>query len=85
METDERKQASDGIDITGLDANGIKYVGNLQRLQLQPGDVFVVTFEMILSQEHRKDVERILEKILPGQKVIVLDRNAKIGVFGLGG
>ena len=72
---------SDGLDIDDIRTNGIKYIGDLQRLTIKPGDIFVVQFEQTLNQEQRKRGREILEEELQGHKVIVLDGNAKISIL----
>lgn len=67
---------SDELDITEL--HDISFVGDMKRLSVNPGDIFVVMFEQILSCEQRNKVKQILEGTLSGHKVIVLDGNAKI-------
>jgi hypothetical protein len=72
---------SDELDID-LSSKEINFIGDLQRLTIKPGDIFILQFEKILMQEQRIRAREILEKELHGHKVIVLDAGAKLVVIG---
>jgi len=58
----------------------IRFLGDLQRLQVQPGDVLVVQTEQILTGETRERLRAILVDHVPGHRVLVLDRSMSLGV-----
>lgn len=57
----------------------INFTGDLQRIQPQPGDVFVLTTEQSLSCEVAEQLKAHLEHVLPGHTVLVLSDGLKLG------
>lgn len=66
----------------GNDKREIRFIGDLQRLSPQPGDVFVITTDDIISMEQRHAIVAAWVSAMPGHKVLLLDRGMKIGVIG---
>ena len=59
----------------------VNFLGDVQRMALQPGDVLVLTVDSPLSSEMADRLRATLESQLPGlQKVIVLERGMKLGL-----
>jgi pyruvate kinase len=58
----------------------IRYLGDMQRLQPQPGDMFVLTCEQHLDQATAERIKAELSGVLGGAKVLVLDGGMKLGV-----
>lgn len=59
----------------------IRFLGDVQRLRLEPGDIIVITSPSDLSAF---EVQRIAEKVgkaLPGHQVIVMGGGAKIAAL----
>jgi hypothetical protein len=59
----------------------IRYLGDVQRLQLEPGDLVVITYSGRLSEEARAYLAKYVSESL-GRDVLVLDNGAQIGVMG---
>jgi hypothetical protein len=59
----------------------IRYLGDVQRLQLEPGDVVVLTYSGMLSEEARAYLAKYVSESL-GRDVLVLDSGVQIGVMG---
>jgi hypothetical protein len=55
----------------------------MQRLAVQPGDVFVVHTEQILTPRQRDALRAEMERVLPGAKVLVLEGRVRLGVVQL--
>lgn len=58
----------------------IRFTGDLTRIELKPGDIFVLTFPDELSPEDEQRIRRVLEQKLPNHKVIVLCSGAQLSV-----
>lgn len=65
-----------------LDQSEIRYLGNVQRLQLEPGDVVVLTADHVLKPEVLIAIQCYMDKRLHGHTVLVLDSTLRIGVLG---
>ncbi len=63
----------------------IRYLGDVQRLQLQPGDVVVVTVPGVLSYSQFLAVEAHFQQRLPDHTVLVLERGASVSVMNTPG
>lgn len=57
----------------------IRFVGDLHRLQVLPGDVLVVQTDQILTGKAREHLRAILVEHIPGHRVLVLDRSLSLG------
>ena len=60
----------------------IRYLSDVQRLRLEPGDVVVLTTEWKLSAVEVQRIAEKIGKVLPGHQVLVIDSGVKIGVMG---
>jgi len=64
----------------------ILFIGDMQRLQVNPGDVFVITLPHEIPsarlQVIRECIERDFQKILPGHKVLLMSSGIKLGAIG---
>jgi hypothetical protein len=58
----------------------IRYIGEMQRLQPQPGDVFVLTCEQRIDSATAERIKAEISGLLGGAKVLVLDSGLKLGV-----
>lgn len=65
-----------------LDQSQVRYLGNVQRLQLQPGDVVVLTADVVLKNEQLQAIQVFMDRRLPNHTVLVLDKTLRIGVLG---
>jgi len=59
----------------------IRYLGDMQRLQPQPGDVFVLTCERPIDTATAERIKAQLSGQLGGATVLVLDGGLKLGVL----
>lgn len=59
----------------------VRYLGDVQRLQLKPGDCLVVQIDRPLSAEQMRLVREHCERVIGlGVPVLVLDQGIKVGV-----
>lgn len=65
------------------DEPAIRFLGDMQRLQPQPGDVFVLTCEQRLDQATAERIKAELSGVLGGAKVLVLDSGLKLGAVSI--
>lgn len=59
----------------------IHYLGDLQRLEIKPGDTFVLTVDSNLSGEMIDRIKESWKRVMGDAPVLVLDRNMKLGVI----
>jgi hypothetical protein len=69
-----------------LDNPEIRYLGDLQRLDLKSGDRFVLTVDRPLSMDQHKRIQEAWRLFVGGDddklKLLILDGGLKIGVIG---
>lgn len=65
-------------------ADEIRYLGDLQRLQPQPGDVYVLTIERDLTAAQTEHVRARWESVMGEAKLLVLSGGMKLGVIAEG-
>lgn len=58
----------------------IRYLGDMQRLQPKPGDVFVLTCDQALDEETAARISTMMSANLNGAPVLVLGEGMKLGV-----
>jgi hypothetical protein len=58
----------------------IQFVGDLQRIEAKPGDVFVVTTEQKLCVEQAEAIREWASKALNGAPVLVMGDGFKLGI-----
>ena len=59
-----------------------RWIGDVQRLQLQPGDVLLISYDAPLSDETCARLKRDVEAYLDGVKVLVIDSGGRVGAIG---
>jgi hypothetical protein len=59
----------------------IRYLGDVQRLTLAPGDIVVLNVDMVISAETADRLKARAEKQLPGHQVLILSGGVKLGVL----
>jgi hypothetical protein len=64
------------------DQPDIKFVGDIQRVQVKPGDVFVISSPGPVSADQVAYLRAYAERALDGAKVLILCDGLKIGVLG---
>jgi hypothetical protein len=64
-----------------IDVTEIKYLGEVQRLNLQKEDVLVLSLAEIISDEVSERIKAKIEALVPGRKVLILSQGSKIGVI----
>ena len=62
-----------------VECSGVRYLGDLQRLQLEPGDILVLRTKELISADTADRLHENFKRILPGHKVIVLDAGIDVG------
>lgn len=60
---------------------GLPAVDEIQRLTLGPNDTLILRYECRLSLENMERLQAILQRELPGRKVLVLSDGAKLEVL----
>lgn len=60
--------------------DGIRYLGDMQRLELKPGDMFVLSVDEHISQEMAVRLKEQVAQATGCAKVIVLGKGMKLGV-----
>lgn len=58
----------------------IRFIGDLQRVEVKPGDFFVLKCEQRLSFDQYLAARKYISDALGGAKVIVLDAGMTLGV-----
>ncbi|TXH48125.1 MAG: hypothetical protein E6Q97_25315 [Desulfurellales bacterium] len=69
------------MDEINLPDQEIRYIGELQRLVLQPGDIIVLTIDADLTDKALGVIEEHMSTIFPGHKVLCLTQGVKIGII----
>lgn len=59
-----------------------RWISDVQRLQLQPGDVLVISYDEPLSDETCERLKREVEAYLNGVKVLVIGHGGRVGAIG---
>ena len=59
----------------------IKYLGDVQKLSLRPGDIVVLKVGAILNIEQKTMLKDALRGKLPGHEIMVLDSGMDISVI----
>lgn len=70
-DTEEQKPEAEQLQI--------RYMGDMQRLQPQLGDVFVLTSERLINAATAERIKAELSRQLGGATVVVLDGGMKLG------
>lgn len=64
------------------DAGEIRFLGDLQRLEIRPGDVFVLTCDSAISRDQEEALLARWREAARGAPLVILDRGARLGVAG---
>lgn len=70
--------------MSSLENTKIEYLGDLQRLEIKPGDRFVLTTDQIISLETCEKIQQIWAKFTEGKgkELLILMPGMKLGVIG---
>lgn len=63
----------------------IRYLGDVQRLQLNLGDVVVIKSERRLLPEQFEALRQYVSSVIPGHEVLLLDAKFEVSVMDKGG
>lgn len=63
-------------------AEEIRFLGDVQRLALQPGDVLVLSCPVKLSDAAVASISEVMTACFPNHKGIILQDGMQIGVIG---
>lgn len=77
----ESRRAISFADAMARVRDVIRYLGDVQRLQLGPDDILVVTNPGRLPMEVSEYIRANLNRLMPGRLVLVLDGGMSIGVL----
>lgn len=58
----------------------IRFLGDLARLELKPGDILVLTVESHIPEESKAQIRRWFKDEVPDHKLVILDGGAKLEV-----
>mgnify|MGYP000913962249 CR=1 FL=1 len=74
---------TDNTPKTSVDQNEIRYLGDVQRLELRPGDIIVLRLSegLYLTDSARENLKQVAESQLPGHKIIILEDGFQIGIL----
>lgn len=70
--------------IKSLFIGEIRYLGDMQRLRMEPGDIVVLSVAGVITDESASRIRRLMEERLPGTKCIVLPQGMRIGLLNTG-
>jgi hypothetical protein len=59
----------------------IRYLGDVQKLSLNEGDILVLSSDQHLREETAERLRQHLEREIPGHKVLILGEGLKLGVL----
>lgn len=65
-----------------MEEQQIHFLGDVERLVLNPGDTIVIKTAAHLTREHAKCLRAHVESVVPGHRVLVLTDGMEIGVLG---
>jgi hypothetical protein len=65
------------------DNSEIRFLGDMQRLEMKPGDVLVLTLEQSISADVAERLRAMVAGSLSGAKVLVLADGIKLGAVGV--
>lgn len=64
----------------------IRWLGDMERLEIKPGDKFVLMVPGVISMEVHDRIQEVWEKFHGGDpddfKLLILDQGIKLGVIG---
>lgn len=81
----KRKDGPDLVTQKPIHERGeIRWVGELQRVDVKPGDRFVLSIDRPVSMEMKRCLEHIWEDFVGSNaaKILILEPGMKLGVFG---
>lgn len=59
----------------------IRYLGDVRRLQLLPGDVIVISVDQSVSEENASRITSEFEGLAPGHKCVVLSDGMRVSTL----
>lgn len=59
----------------------VRYLGDIQRLQLQPGDIAVISVPFAISADQCEDIRKQWSVFFPAIECIVVGDGMKLGLF----
>lgn len=63
----------------------INFTGDMQRLKIKKGDVFVLTIDHRISKQVHDEIQTEWETIFPDNKLVVLEKGTDLKVFNSDG
>lgn len=59
----------------------IRFLGDVQRLALKPGDILVLSAPSRISPDCARHLTEAVKRLVPGHEVLVLGDGLKVGVL----
>lgn len=84
-QTIQRLTPPAGVEAVGPNDDGelsVRYLGDLQRLTLKPGDTIVLTLAEPVSEEAAQRILAIVRQQLGAVPILILDQGTTLGVLG---
>lgn len=69
------------MDDIEIDGQKVRFLGDVQRLQMQPGDVAVLSVDDHVSDDMAKRLKEYWNSAFPGVRLLVLDKGMRIGLL----
>jgi hypothetical protein len=64
-----------------MDNPEIRFLGDLQRLDVKPGDTFVLTVDCDISQHEAESIQQLWAKVMGDVRCLVLGKGMKLGAI----
>lgn len=62
--------------------SGVRYIGDLERIECKPGDVFVLRTDRALTYQEAENFRLQWKHVVGRAKLLILGPGDKLGVFG---
>lgn len=69
------------MDEIEIDGEKVRFLGDVQRLQMQPGDVAVLSVDDHLSDNMAKRLKEYWNSLFPDVRLLVLAKGMRIGLL----
>lgn len=66
------------------DQEPIRYLGDVRRMSLKPGDIVVISIDRPLMLDNAQRIRQMVEEIVPGHRCLVLGDSVRVDVVGEG-
>jgi hypothetical protein len=74
---------STACHLAGCQSDSVRYLGEVQRLEVNPGEVLVLTVPHVISTETEQRLREQFRRLkLPEHQLLILSGGMRIGVLG---